>query len=289
MSKNEVTEPGYGYRFLGRNETVAAGDEFWLYTSGFGPRWEPTEDSGATVSGQLGLQYRRAIDVGAGHRLVGEHETIAAGDEFLALTKDKWELTGHAGSTPSGMQFVYRRKIGFGNVNGVLYSCKAEIQAGEGYELLKFGDKLVDGDEYWNDAVCSGKWEPVGYSEGCWTNELCKAVRRKKKANAVTSVQGILLTPNQVERLKAILNWTVNTSGVSISSRALRDELFPVIAPAAPKKYRLLAIGEVSKPGDEFFSVLGGEWLNCNTESVVTDKGCLPVRREIDSYTGGPA
>lgn len=156
---------------------------------------------------------------------------------------------------------------------------QSKVNVGAGYRQLEVGERIIEGDEIlgvWN----AGEWTKTNLVGDRVTDGT---FRRKVPADT-----GIQLNASQTVRLKAILNWTVNTSGVSVSSRALRDELFPQQAPA-PKKYRLLVIGEISKTTDEFFSVVEENWVRMNVETATVQES-FPIRREIEySYTGGPA
>ena len=58
----------------------------------------------------------------------------------------------------------------------------------------------------------------------------------------------------------------------------------------APKKYRLLSVGEIIAVTDEVWGAFGWNRASVgNSQGLVVWSGMSPVRREIDEYIGGPA
>lgn len=156
-----------------------------------------------------------------------------------------------------------------------------EVNVGAGYRRLQPGETIQHSDQVYVGCCWHGTGDDGRAVESRY-DEL--PYRRKVAADA-----GIWLNADQTARLKEILDWSAETPDVRVSSKILRDELFPQPAPApSPKKYRLLAIGEFSKLTDEYFSVENEKWIRMIAEIVTVAESC-PIRREIEFYTGGPA
>jgi hypothetical protein len=122
------------------------------------------------------------------------------------------------------------------------------IEAGDGYRLLTFGDNFVPGDEWYRSYDKS--WHKLGFSDK-WDNPNCKAIRRK-------------VDPAKCDKC-----------GADIKPAKLE------------KKYRLLSVGEITCPGDQFFNH-GRKWVKIEEDYVIVE-GLSPVRREVNDFIGAPA
>lgn len=97
-------DPGVGYRLLNEDEVIREGDEW--YNQLTGDMWIPERNKTDPSIGKTVRQdrekfendhlfYRRRLEVEAGFRLLGDHEIIAEGDNWLTdiglwATVGKW-------------------------------------------------------------------------------------------------------------------------------------------------------------------------------------------------------
>jgi len=219
-----------------------------------------------------------------GYRKLTLGETIADGDE---VNFGHWTLGQLIGGKITGESLMYRRKI----------------DPGAGYRLLGPEEIVVAGDEYfgwhsWHETqdgksgvlanhatnipayrrrICAPTTWTI--TEGPDTAAFVNTLKRQASKQQFTIVE------EDVELLKGVLlraeKWLV-----SGEAGRLREKYFP----KAMKKYRLLSVGEIICSGDDYYSAAAGAWrpVGITAGNVVTEND-LPIRREINEYTGGPA
>lgn len=150
---------GYGYRLLEIGEIICPGDEFTKN----GTNWESsclrigyTQNRFNTDPKDMGSDWprRRKIDVGEGYELLPVGAQLKAGDQLYTRY------------TPSWSEFVFpkcldkysvvidvdgnavRRKIEIEKTPEQVYTERcSSVVVGEGYRLLKYGEKIEAGDE----------------------------------------------------------------------------------------------------------------------------------------------
>lgn len=179
-----AVKPGDGYRLLSSEEVIQEGDEFlseignWIRTTCFGQ-----------VVGHdafyLRCPYRRRIeskrptvDPGAGYRLLDIGEVREPGDEFFGvLTKEWYEWSDVTGRPITPGSSAWRRKIKQPDT--------PTVDPGPGYRLLKEGEAIDEGDEYWangwHKTTCAGKAVCRDY--------LSRLVPYRRKINPILTEQ----------------------------------------------------------------------------------------------------
>ncbi len=138
------TEPGKGYRLIDTTrEPFSADAEVLLPVSS----WVKTTNN---IAGKYcydrGLDYRIKLpEAGEGYRLLESHELVEADDEGYINVGEGWQWRPLSSPRPLG-QTVAERLRGQSFLVAA-YRRKAEVQAGEGYRLLKVGEIIEEGDE----------------------------------------------------------------------------------------------------------------------------------------------
>lgn len=310
-------DPGAGYRLLSVGEIRTAGDEYYSYGM-----WRTMRKNLLTHRLQSNsLPTRRKIESpvvppypGNGYRLLSLGELFRPGDEVLAVNQ-VWHpiLIPYAGAHMRTDSRPTRRKI----------EAPVEVPPypGDGYRLLTVGEIRKFGDEAF---VIGVLWIPTGFEETPLRPDS-RPTRRKisvsshnhatdsgQRACPVCSgnaVDGhVVVTHPKVDpgagyRLLAVGEvrqkgdeyltrgkWEGPTADVG---HPVFNHSWPYRRKISPKQYRLMAVGEMTERTDEVWDYPSvdrpGVWRKLGWRfSVVTDS-YSPVRREIDSYIGGPA
>lgn len=173
-----IASPGEGYRFLNEGETRLRTDEFLLVEGEWVRTGSPGIAVGSQCDGNSSVTYRRKVEapapkLPAGLRLLGDSETIQVGDYFtffLDSLSDYYcgaQLGAHCdhmvGKTPgtveSGFKGFYMRKLpapsptpapattDFPTRRKIVRNSEPRVYAGDGYEFVPVGEKLLPTDE----------------------------------------------------------------------------------------------------------------------------------------------
>lgn len=185
------------------------------------------------------------------------------------------------------------------NQNQICQTCYqridgSKVEPGEGYRLLTVGERRKADDEFF---VKGRGWKPYPYDHGKIFDGVEYFIPRRRKLE-------IPVDPGAGYRLLAVGEirqvgdeffysgkWDGPTEDVGTP---VFNHSWPYRRKIGPKQYRLLVVGEILKSTDELWvwPVLSriGFWKpngGCGFSVVTT--AYPPIRREINSYIGGPA
>jgi hypothetical protein len=144
---------------------------------------------------------------GEGWRILGKGELIESGDECTEEDFGVWYPTAHAAGDTQAPSYIYRRKVE-----------PKTIEAGEGWRILDNSEKVLEGDEYFDN----GEWEEA-------LNWLCSTAQQ---ATNRTYRRRIDPKPNLVEALEVFFEkidykkWCSDVEAVMYTnSSGTRDHL----------------------------------------------------------------
>lgn len=294
--------PGFGYRLLEIGEVIRKSDE--AFAEG---RWQSYEDEGQIFDGKLFFFPRRRkieVDPGFGYRLLADGEMILKSDQYHST--GGWITTSFAG----GQAYAdsYRRKIEVPTATwivtdepGAVWMGRSIgtvnlIYPGAGFRLLAPNEILEVGDELFS--TFANQWEKffpqtVGMS-------LCPGITARRRIPPALPDPGAGYRWLKVgETIRA--SDEVFLGGEYETDPSDHGKIFDGVEYfiprrrklEIPKQYRLLAVGEMTRNTDEIWvwptGHILGFWKKFDWGFSVVTTADPPVRREIDSYIGGPA